>query len=491
MNHSNSVSKLKYVMILIFLGFTSLMMSYDNTSHGLWIPKSPQELLESSDIIFVGNITSVNVLQIEKQSSYTTEENGTDKNFVENYTINLDEYKVAVEEFLKNPQNSSKITVRQPTIPSIARVAAFDGFKAGDRVLFYVKTLDGINEYSPESFLIPKPCMGKDVLAQKRIERGGEFFTIQNGNKVDYGNFTANKPVQFVYDKDVGILSGKSFDVLVSMTKTVGQNTEIVFTKEIHAESKPCEWIASTEWEITPQEGDYGMDIRIKEGDSIFNPSDTGFSVKSDMATHNFMSPLKQFKHGITLTDITCAQGLQLILKAEGNLPACVSPYTAQRLMKIGWAENLDLSPNKLVFAHSSSSTVYSGGGSVIALDGPPVNLPKTFFLSHIGNYSGEQGPIIVSSHVFAAKLYRGNMISYDFNATAPITFSLWFDNRTSLALYNVFPSGGEKENIFTKTNVTSFADKLSVQKTGVYTFQFSVFSPKPIATVTFDATRQ
>lgn len=115
--------KILYLAIItVFLGFSSLVLSYDNTAHGLWMRQSPQELLESSDMIFVGNITSVSVLQIEKQSSHTIEENGTDKNFVENYTINLGEYKVAVEEFLKNPQNSSKITVRQPTIPSVARV---------------------------------------------------------------------------------------------------------------------------------------------------------------------------------------------------------------------------------------------------------------------------------------------------------------------------------------------------------------------------------
>lgn len=155
--------------------------------------------------------------------------------------------------------------------------SVFDGFKAGDRVLFYIKNLDGVNEYSPESFLIPKSCMGKDVLTQKRLEMGGELITIQNGNKVDHGNFTANKPVQFIYNKDVGTLSGKRFDFLVYITKTVGNGAEIVFNKEIHAESKPCQWIASAEWEFTPQKGDYGMDTRIKKGDVISDQSDTDF----------------------------------------------------------------------------------------------------------------------------------------------------------------------------------------------------------------------
>ena len=223
---------MKYFVILIFLGFVILMLSYNNTAHGLWIPKSPQDLLENSDVILVGNITAVKVLQFEKQSSFLVNENGTDKNIIENYTLNLDEYSVNVEEFLKNPQNSNKITVRQPTIGITGHLGPLDGFKAGDRVLFYIEKFDGINTYSPESFKIPEFCKGKDVLTQKRLERGSDFTVIQNGIKVDYGNFTANKPIQFLYDKDMDTLSGKSFDVLVDITKTVDQSTESVLSQD-------------------------------------------------------------------------------------------------------------------------------------------------------------------------------------------------------------------------------------------------------------------
>ncbi|MBI3640277.1 MAG: hypothetical protein HY223_08190 [Thaumarchaeota archaeon] len=332
---------MKYVIILIFLGFTSLMLSYDNIAHGLWIPQSPQELLENSDVIFVGNITSVKVLKFEKQSSYTIQENGTDKNIVENYTLNLDEYTVNVEEVLKNPQNSSKITVRQPTIGAIGRISGLDGFNVGDRVLFYIEKFDGINMYSPESFKIPKFCEGKDVLTQKRLERGSDFSVIQNGIKVDYGNFTANKPIQFISYKDMNTLSGKSFDVLVGIAKIVGQSTEPVFSQEIHAKSKPCEWIASAEWEFTPKEGNYAMGITTKEDDgNTTGTSYTEFSVKPN-ALLNPMPPLEQFKSGIAVKDVTCKQSFQLIIRAEDGSPACVRPDTAQILIERGWAKTL------------------------------------------------------------------------------------------------------------------------------------------------------
>ncbi len=49
-------------------------------------------------------------------------------------------------------------------------------------------------------------------------------------------------------------------------------------------------------------------------------------------------SPLKQFKSGILTKDVTCVQGLQLILKAEDDSPACVKPGSVSKLLIRGWA---------------------------------------------------------------------------------------------------------------------------------------------------------
>jgi hypothetical protein len=50
-------------------------------------------------------------------------------------------------------------------------------------------------------------------------------------------------------------------------------------------------------------------------------------------------SPLKQFKSGVLVKDITCSQGLQLILKAEDSSPACVASYNINKLIERGWAK--------------------------------------------------------------------------------------------------------------------------------------------------------
>ena len=60
-----------------------------------------EELLEKSQVIFVGTITSTNPLEFERSNSYEIEEDGFSQTIVENYTLVLDEYTVSVEEFVK------------------------------------------------------------------------------------------------------------------------------------------------------------------------------------------------------------------------------------------------------------------------------------------------------------------------------------------------------------------------------------------------------
>ena len=315
------------------------MLSFSSIAHGIWIPESTDDLVKKSATIFVGNITATKTLQFEKQYSYLEEENGTDKNIVKNYTLSLDEYTVDVGEYLKNPQNSTKMTVIQPTVGIMGRLGGLDGFKTGDHVLFYLENLDGSNTYSPESFILPTFCNGMDILTQERPAGGINFTVIQNGTEIDYGNFTADEPIQFTSSKDMGTLSGKSYDLEVNITRNSGVNTETMFSKEIHSNSRPCEWTATAEWDFTPQEGSYRMNVITKEGGIITGTSYTSFTAKSNTIHTNHMSPLEQFKSGISALDVKCKIDFVHIIKAEDGSPACVKPNTVDILVKRGWAK--------------------------------------------------------------------------------------------------------------------------------------------------------
>ncbi len=327
---------MKYVVLVVLLVFGSLVLLHTPTALGIWVPETPQELLNDSTSIFVGNITSAHVLKIPEHFSYVIEENGVDKTITKNYTLALDQYQVSIEKFLKNPQNFDTITVRQPAMdlaPDFG-LGGMDKFNVGDRVLFYIQSLDGNNTYSPESFLIPQNCIGNDVLTQPRFELGNEFLTLQNGKRLD-DNYTAGVPIQFVWNRDTRTLDGKSFDALVWMTKTTSHGAETVFNKTIHFESKPCQWIASAKWAFTPEKGEYGMDLKIKENDTITEMSNSKFFVKSGAKN---ISPLEQFKSGISASKIQCPFDLELVIKSSDGTPACLKLSTAQKLAARGWA---------------------------------------------------------------------------------------------------------------------------------------------------------
>ena len=321
---------MKYLAILTLIGFAAITSA--NTAYGLWIPQSPEKLFEQSETVFVGTVTSVHVLEFERSNTYNVEENGVSRIEIKNYTQTLDEYTVDIEEFLKNPQTSNTITMMEATVGGVpGRSVSIGGFELGDRVLFYVPKIDGTNQYSPESFKIPKQCDAKSVLEQSRITLFNDFKIMQNGIEKN-DNFTAGVPMKFVYSRDMDSLGGKSMDVVVSIRPYGEKDT--VFEKSIHAESKPCTWIASAEWEFTPKEGDYRMYLNIREnGESGGDASYTGFSVISKLSSPS----LKQIRNGIPLNEIQCKERLISVQKYDGS-PACVKPVTKQHLMDRGWA---------------------------------------------------------------------------------------------------------------------------------------------------------
>ena len=57
--------------------------------------------------------------------------------------------------------------------------------------------------------------------------------------------------------------------------------------------------------------------------------------------TSDIMSPLDQFKSGISATDVKCKSGLVLIKKLSDNSPACVTSKTAIRLTERGWTNSI------------------------------------------------------------------------------------------------------------------------------------------------------
>lgn len=297
--------------LLIIIGIIALFtFVFDDAVYGLWMPQSPEDLMEQSNMIFVGNVTSVNVIEFEKSSTYIATIDEIDQEVVKNYTLSLDEYTVDIEEFIKNPQDANTITVRQPTISLPGRVTGHTGFALGDRVLFYLSNHyeDG-NTYGPESFLIPEQCDASSVVNEPRMI-GSDFKMMQHGmEKQD--NFTANSPITFIAQNDMGTLFGASLEYDVSISKQVGKiYKDIVFHEKITVDAKPCEWLSTAKWELTPDSGNYLLNGRVYEEDSNSPIGNKQFVVlpQSPLKLDDFASEL-WYDHELiidgTILDIT------------------------------------------------------------------------------------------------------------------------------------------------------------------------------------------
>ncbi|OLC92618.1 MAG: hypothetical protein AUI92_04715 [Thaumarchaeota archaeon 13_1_40CM_3_38_6] len=245
-----------------------------------------QDILNYSDIIFTGDIISTNILNVT--SFYTVGNITSSRISMEgtqyvtgppykkiNYTLNLDQYTVNVDEFLKNPQRSNNITIREPiTDPIWHSDSGGPRFNVGDHVLFYVKNLGGNNVYSQMSFKIPKTCNAKNVFTQNR--------SVENIN-----HFTANKPIQFMYNQTADTLSGK--DSVIKYEILTDPSNKIILSKEINGSSKKCEWMESTKWELSLESGNYYSNVSVKNDDGTFRPTySVGFSVNPSKKVPEF-----------------------------------------------------------------------------------------------------------------------------------------------------------------------------------------------------------
>lgn len=78
-------------------------------------------------------------------------------------------------------------------------------------------------------------------------------------------------------------------------------------------------------------------------------------------------SPRVQAEQGVSIQDIKCVEGLQLVLKAEDHSPACVTSSTAQKLVARGWAASVSSQP--ALAGDAGSGDVFNKPGNILISD--------------------------------------------------------------------------------------------------------------------------
>ena len=89
-----------------------------------------------------------------------------------------------------------------------------------------------------------------------------------------------------------------------------------------------------------------------------------------------FPPPLKQIQDGTDPSDVTCTEGLELIMKISNGQPACVKPSSVEKLIERGWAMHIlpDYEQND-----NNNSVIFATGNLEVETTG----------VSYFGNSSG------------------------------------------------------------------------------------------------------
>lgn len=77
--------------------------------------------------------------------------------------------------------------------------------------------------------------------------------------------------------------------------------------------------------------------------------------------------PLKQIQDGTEPSDVTCAEGLELVMKFSNGLPACLKPSSVEKLIERGWA--VHVLPNYEQNENNNSVIFATGGLEVKTTD--------------------------------------------------------------------------------------------------------------------------
>ena len=283
---------------------------------------SPLDLYKQSDMVFYGQVISK---QIGPGPDYYY-------------------YQVKVETYFKNQQTSDSITVtgHMPD-PKVG----YTQFEVGDKAIFYIDKIQGINTISPYStkagnecdihaFLGPAPIQGEPIVRNPGVPLA---LLDENGSMV--GSSLTNHPVFLTYDIGNNYPFSKNFTIEAFVEDQ--NDTSITFYKKQVLELGACESTGDAlKWSFVPtKSGTYSLNVNI---DGQFRLG-YGFRVTdvnpaSNQNSQVVSSPLKQFKSGGNALDVKCSTNYVLVIKAEDGSPACVKRNDTVNLMNQGWAIN-------------------------------------------------------------------------------------------------------------------------------------------------------
>lgn len=335
-----------FITFFIFIGFVGVAQAE--------LDSSILEPFSSNDIVVIGTVIQI------------IEDNGNTQ------------YDIKVEEFLKGQLSFDLITVTLNQVrPSDFPQDLLDYynkpfFEKGNQVLAYLKQEGGTFEMSPYSFTIKKPSVagpptvihptgpqehinsqGDEIIISGTIKKGYLYGLAKSDLNSDFNLVVLNENEKQVESKKLTILPDGSYS----------------FSFQGDGELRlPGKY----SWEITYENGGMGGE----------------FFVTVDLDS---WTPLKQFKSGVSISEIQCKETLLLIKKYDGT-PACVTSETKEKLIERGWIAKdgsmLKTSTNCMTLAQNKETAPFFK---------TPTYLPEGY--SHVCSQSGTPSESYIVYH--------------------------------------------------------------------------------------------
>ena len=246
----------------------------------------------------------------------------------ENIGENSIAYSISVDFYLKNYQPFDLLTATLNDAPkevqTFPEVWYYNSpiFNEGDLVFAYLVKNDGSYELLPESFALDKQ-ESRGPPPNIHLTKSPSEGTFLQGEKVMVSGEV--RKMELVK----AAKNGERLDVELTLHRPYDES-EVFFSDLIDIDADGQYNYHLDTLNISP--GEYHLKVK-------YGPSSSSTDIKIDFNS-KYWSPLKQFKSGISVSEINCKHEFQLIIKTRDNSPACVKEKTITKLVERGWGES-------------------------------------------------------------------------------------------------------------------------------------------------------
>ncbi|MGH2611759.1 MAG: hypothetical protein ACRDFB_01765, partial [Rhabdochlamydiaceae bacterium] len=301
---------------------------------------------------------------------------------------NQTRYDIQVEKYYKDPQSAKLVTVY-----GYAKGIYFSQdptYNVGDRVFLYLNEENGYYQIQSHSLKLENNCDARPMIPMTTLPfepppisspiDGHDFYLSDTGgNPEGFVPKGDNVTINFNAQNDLPIVKSATIELIVTA------NNDTVMDDKKSVLVSACNGQIPMRWTFTPDvRGQYVADINVTGSydfagkyflfsEPVRNIDFAVLENNGGQVIHKgpFLLPLQQLKDGTAPMDVTCLQGLQLVIKSEDGTPACVKPDTAQELIERGWGMNISSNNTDTADDGMLSGNVTLAGGPSV---GPQAN---------------------------------------------------------------------------------------------------------------------